>query len=277
VIDVQERMSAIAHVNRPAGPDDEQRPAILCWHGHTGHGKEPIMGNVSSSALASYVAENNADYGRQMAQEGFVTFAIDWMGQGDRDDSAKPNHHDVIGDRDWCNLYYLHATMLGHTPLGMNVAHGRALLDFAAGLPFVDADRIGVMGESGGGTLSLWTALCDSRIRAIEIICYSDLFADFGYRDANYCGTQVTPGLYSLVDVPDLQGLLAPRPLLVDIGVYDECFRLESAMACHRRVAEIYDAAGAGDLLELDLFAGGHAWSKAKSVSFFERHLAPAT
>jgi hypothetical protein len=45
-------------------------------------------------------------------------------------------------------------------------------------------------------------------------------------------------------------------------------------MACHRRVAEIFSAAGAEDRLELELFAGGHAWSKGKSVSFFERHLA---
>jgi hypothetical protein len=85
----------------------------------------------------------------------------------------------------------------------------------------------------------------------------------------------VTPGLFTLVDVPDLQGLIAPRPLLVDIGAYDDCFLLESAMACHRRLQTIYAAAGARDMLELDLFPGGHAWGGSRSLAFFTRHLAP--
>jgi len=273
---VQEDFAVTCHINRPAGiPDGAHLPGILCWHGHTGSGKEPIMGNDSTPELRAYISATNSDYGRRLAQQGFVTFAIDWMGQGALDDHRKPHHRNLRPGLDWCDLFYLHATMLGTTPLAINLRHAQALLDFVCTLPFVDADRLGVMGESCGGTHALWTTLIDSRIRATEIICYSDLFADFGYRDANYCGSQVTPGLFALVDVPDLQGLIAPGPLLVDIGAYDECFRLESAMACHRRLRTIYEAAGALDVLELDLFPGGHAWGGSKSAAFFARHLTP--
>jgi hypothetical protein len=274
LLTVQEDFAVTCHVNRPSGlPNGVRLPGILCWHGHTGFGKEPIMGNDSSASLREYIAATNSDYGRRLAQQGFATFAVDWMGQGALDDSGKPHHRNVRGDLDWCDLYYLHATMLGITPLAINVRHAQALLDFVCTLPFVDPDRLGAMGESCGGTHALWTTLVDPRIRATEIICYSDVFADFGYRDGNYCGSQVTPGLFALVDVPDLQGLIAPRPLLVDIGAYDECFKLESAMTCHRRVQTIYAAADAADKLELDLFPGGHAWSGSKSVEFFGRHL----
>lgn len=274
LLEVQHDFAVTCQINRPAGMGDGERlPGILCWHGHTGFGKEPIMGNDSSPALRDYISDTNTDYGRRLAQRGFVTFAIDWMGQGSLDDSKKPHHRTLRPGMDWCDLYYLHATMLGTTPLAINVRHGQAVLDFVSTLPFVDADRLGVMGESCGGTHALWTTLVDSRIRATEIICYSDLFADFGYRDANYCGSQVTPGLFRLVDVPDLQGLVAPRPLLIDIGAYDECFTLTSAMACHERLRTVYAAADAADMLELDLFPGGHAWGGAKSVDFFERHL----
>ncbi|HVX46102.1 MAG TPA: hypothetical protein VHC49_19585, partial [Mycobacteriales bacterium] len=141
------------------------------------------------------------------------------------------------------------------------------------GLRLVDPDRLGVMGLSGGGTMTLWSALTDERLKAAEIICYSDLFSVFGFRDINYCGMQITPGLFELVDLPDLQGLLAPRPLLIDIGIHDECFRLESAMACFSRVQEIYTAAGAAGQLELDLFPGPHSWGGNKSVEFFNRVL----
>ena len=273
-VPVSAHLTAYAYVSRPALLDpSRRRPAILCWHGHSQGGKEVVMGNDSSSAYRSTDEELNTSYGRQLAEQGFVTFGIDWMGYGDQDDGAKPHHRNLARGRDWCNLYYLQATMLGMTPLGINVAHGRALVDLVTTLPFVDADRLGVMGLSGGGTMTLWSALADERLRAVEIICYSDLFEFFAFRDLNFCGSQITPGLYGLVDVSDLQGLLAPRPLLVDIGTYDQCFRLESAMACHSQVAEIYRAAGASDRLELDLFPGGHGWGGNRSVAFFSRHL----
>ncbi|MFO7958754.1 MAG: alpha/beta hydrolase family protein [Candidatus Brocadiia bacterium] len=274
LIDVGPHIAATCRVNVPGDlPEGERRPAILCCHGHGQFGKETIMGNDSSAEKRDSVKAHNSNYGHQMARMGFVTYAIDWIGFGERNDGQKPNHLSTAGARDWCNLYYLHATMLGMTSLSINTTHGMAATDFAADLPCVDADRLGVMGLSGGGTMALWMALCDERFRATEVICYSDLWAHFGFRDINYCGMQVAPGLYKLVDLPDLQGLLAPRPLLVDIGVHDTCFVVDTAMACYRQVKAIYEAAGAADRLELDLHGGEHAWGGNRSEGFFRRHL----
>lgn len=274
LIDVQAEIAAVLYVNIPRDlKRGEKRPAILCWHGHGPHGKEPVMGNDASAEMRANAESMNYVYGQTMAQAGFVTYAIDWIGAGERNDDIKPNHSNVRGDRDWCNIYYLHATMLGMTSLSINVAHGMAATDFVAGLPFVDDSRLGVMGLSGGGTMTLWSALCDDRFKAAEIICYSDLWAVFGFRDVNYCGMQVAPGLFRLIDLPDLQGLLAPRPLLVDIGAYDTCFKVDSAMACYRKVSAIYRAAGVPESLELDLFPGEHGWGGNRSVAFFEKHL----
>ncbi|NOY81846.1 MAG: prolyl oligopeptidase family serine peptidase [Kiritimatiellaeota bacterium] len=274
LIDVQPGLSATLLVNIPEGVHEDQppRPAILCWHGHGPFGKEPVMGNDSSPDLRQTIDCHNYNYGHQMAKAGFVTFAIDWIGCGERNDTRKPQHRAGPG-RDWCNLYYLHATMLGMTSISINVSHGMAATDFAASLPFVDETRLGVMGLSGGGTMTLWSAHCDRRFKAAEIICYSDLWAHFGYRHLNYCGMQVAPGLFKLVDLPDLQGLLAPLPLLVDLGVYDTCFIIDTAMACYRRVENIYRVAGASDRLELDLHPGEHGWGGNRSVAFFEKHL----
>ena len=275
VIDVHAHLSATVQVNLPGGlRSDEKRPAILCWHGHGDLGKAPVMNTNGSEALRADVARFNYAYGHAMAQSGFVTFAIDWIGGGERGDANWPNRlSQKAGRRDWCNLYYLHATMLGMTSLGINVTHGRAATDFACSLPNVDAEKLGVMGLSGGGTMALWSALCDERFGATEIICYSDLWPLFGMRDINYCGMQVAPGLFKRVHLHDLQGLLAPRPLLIDIGAYDTCFAVENALACYRNLEEIYAAAGASQQLQLDLFAGEHAWGANKSVSFFQQHL----
>lgn len=277
-IDVGQFISATFLIARPKHlPAGRKLPGILCCHGHGPHGKEPVMGNDSSPAMRSEIDDHNYSYGHQMAKRGFAAFAIDWIGFGERNDGQKPNWQSQSGTRDWCNLYYLHATMLGTTSLAINVSHGKAATDFACTLDFVDSARLGVMGLSGGGTMALWMGLCDDRFRAVEIICYSDLWACFGIRDINYCGMQVAPGLYKLVDLPDLQGLLAPRPLLIDIGVNDTCFKVDSALACYRQVERIYAAAGAADRLELDLHAGEHGWGGNKAPAFFGRHLgAPA-
>ena len=82
-----------------------------------------------------------------------------------------------------------------------------------------------------------------------------------------------TYGPGALVDLPDLQGLLAPKPLLVDIAANDTCFVIDTAMACFKRVRAIYQAAGAAKQLELDLFPGEHSWGGNKSVAFFRKHL----
>ncbi len=274
LIDVSKHISATLLIAFPENMKKEQKyPAILCCHGHGAFGKEPVMGNDSSPELRNQISLNNYNYGHQMAQSGFITYAIDWIGFGERNDNNKPNHLQTNYGRDWCNLYYLHATMFGMTSLSINVTHGKAATDFICSLPQVDSDKLGVMGLSGGGTMTLWMSLCDERFKATEIICYSDLWAHFGIRDINYCGMQIAPGLYKLVDLPELQGLLAPRPLLIDIGANDSCFKIDTAMACFKKLEKIYAAAQAAKKLELDLFPGEHGWGGGKSKAFFKKHL----
>lgn len=275
LIDIHPHASAVFLINYPLDmKKNEKRPSLLCWHGHGQLGKEPVMGNDSSAAMREAISVHNYSYGHQMAKAGFVTFAIDWMGLGERSESQPRNGSSTVnGGRDWCNLYYLDATMLGMTSISVNVMHGMLATDFACSLPGVDENRLGVMGLSGGGTMTVWSALCDERFKAVEIICYSDLWADFGFLRHNYCGMQVAPGLFKLVDLPDLQGLIAPRPLLVDIGAYDTCFPVGPAMQCFEQVKKIYAAAGAADRLELDMFPGEHSWGGNKSVEFFQKNL----
>jgi len=273
LLDVEEGLSVVALVYRPAGAKG-RLPGLLACHGHGPFGKDSVMGCRATSEHARTVAEYNYDYGLQMAKAGYAVVAIDWRGFGLRDDRKKPNWNNILwDDSDWCSAHYLRATVMGMTVLGMDVHDGKCALDYLCDQPFVDPGRLGVLGLSFGGTMTTWMSICDDRIKASDIMCYSDRFADFGMRDVNFCGSQVTPGLYELCDVPDLQGLIAPRPLLVEIGINDDCFLVDSAMSCFREVEKIYAAAGARDLLELDLFEGGHGWGAHKTRAFFEKHL----
>jgi len=232
------------------------------------------MGIKSSDALITNISQFNYDYGLQMAKAGFVTMAIDWRGFGERDDREKPFLWKGDHGRDICNLHFLRASMLGFTVLGMDLHDGKCALDYLCQQDYVDSNRIGVMGLSFGGTMTTWLAALDERVKAADIICYSDRFAMFGMRDVNICGSQMTPGLYELCDVPDLQGLIAPRPLLIEIGTRDNCFHVENAASCWEELRRIYAAANASQMLDLDKFEGEHRWGGNKSISFFRKHLA---
>ena len=120
--------------------------------------------------------------------------------------------------------------------------------------------------------MATWLGILDERIKAVDVMCYSDLFGIFA-ANANFCGSQILPGLYQLCDVPDLQGLIAPKPLLVEIGTEDNCFRIEGAMECFKQTEAIYRAAGLLDRLELDINPIGHAFAGKKIYDFFRKYL----
>ncbi len=268
----EEGLSAEGYLFRPEKIDGKL-PGILACHGHGQFGKEAVMGNRSAPEIVASIESGNYDYGLQMAKSGYAVVSIDWRGFGNRDARRTPPYTDVIGQRDPCNLNFVRASLLGRTLLGMDVHDGQCALDYLCGQEFVDADHIGVMGLSFGGTMTTWMSMVDERIKAADIICYSDRFAHFAFRDGKVCGSQITPGLYALADLPDLHGLTAPRPLLVEIGLHDLCFKVDAALSCYREVEKIYAAAGASERLELDLFEGSHGWGANKSVAFFGKYL----
>jgi dienelactone hydrolase len=269
--DVEPDLSAVALLFRPESATKANKvPGIIACHGHGTCAKEGVMGNQGHAAE---IAAMNYDYGLQMAKAGYAVIAIDWRGFGERSDRRWPNSINNYQETDECSAHYQRATMFNMTSLGMNVHDGMRAIDLLAGQDFVDPARIGAMGLSFGGTMTTWLAICDPRVKAADIVCYSDRFIDFTMRDNNACGSQITPGLYDLCDVPDLQGLIAPKPLLVEIGTFDECFNIDSATSCHNELRKIYQAAGAIDKLELDLFEGGHKWSGRKAFRFFKEHL----
>ena len=270
ILNFEEFMSAPALVYIPESALNKPAPAILCNHGHGDYGKDSVMGIRSSSNLqrSAEIESMNFDYGLQMAKHGYVTMAIDWRGFGERNDRGH-----TYPSRDQCNVHFIRGSLMGINLLALDLFDGLRCIDYLYELDCVDSNRIGTMGLSLGGTMTTWIAMMDDRVKAADVICYSCRFKNFAVGDANFCGSQFMPGLFGLCDVPDLHGLIAPKPLLAEIGVYDECFNIDEALDCSREVAKIYKAAEVPENYEVDLFEGSHSFAGNKAFGFFDKHL----
>ena len=269
MLDTEEDMSVAVWLFIPPAAFDKPLPAIVCNHGHGAYGKDSVMGirSINDPERNTEIQVHNYDYGLQMAQHGYVTVAGDIRVFGERSDG------DPYPGRDKCNVQFVRANLIGLTLLGLNVFDHMRLVDYLQALDFVDADKIGAMGLSQGGVMTTWGSLMDERIKAADIIGYSARFNEFAMQRGNFCGSQYVPGLFAVCDVPDLHGLIAPRPLLAEIGLHDKCFLAEEALSCAEEVKKIYAAAGVPENYEIDAFPGDHQFGGNKAFGFFDKHL----
>jgi hypothetical protein len=162
--------------------------------------------------------------------------------------------------------------MAGVSPLTQNLWDLARALDVLESHPLVDPDRLGVAGLSLGGTMSLFLAAWDQRVRAAVVSGYFSSWASSHKMPWNMCGSQVLPGMLGLIEHVDLGALVAPRPLLIETGTLDDLFPLDVARQEFGRLCGVYEAFGAGDSLEHAVFEGGHMWNGA-GCAWLERWL----
>jgi hypothetical protein len=273
VFNSEENMSVPCVVLRPVDmKPDRGGAAILCSHGHgifsQMSGKNPVAGVRSSPELEQEISIYNYNYAEQMAKAGYLTISPDLRGFGERRDGPDP-----FPGRDACNVNFIKGSILGLYTLTLNIWDMMCCVDYLQTRPEVDPERIGMMGLSGGGTMTTFTAAADNRIKAANIMGYVNSWAGFGIERANFCGMQVVPEIYRYFDTDEIAGLIAPRPLLVDMGIYDECFYIQDLLRGYEGIRQIYAAAGAEDRLDSDVHPHGHSFGGNKALGFFRRYL----
>lgn len=248
-------------------PHDRTRPgpAVLAQHGH-GPGKSEVCG-LDDDASRAAIDEHNGDYAHRLAEAGYVVLAPDLRSFGERTDWVPP-------DKYGCDLNLVHAVAAGANPLTQNLWDLSCALDVLEQHPLVDPARIGMVGLSYGGTMTLFLSAWDQRIACAVVSGYFNTWQDSHRIPWNLCGSQVLPGMLTELTHVDLGGLIAPRPLLVETGTEDVIFPEVGARAAMGELSAVYRSLGASDLLEHDVFAGGHGWHGDVAYPFLARHLA---
>jgi dienelactone hydrolase len=270
VYDSEKYVSVPTYILVPKDAGSKKRPGILVAHGH-GRGKADVCGVIESQEeYDQLIAPLNYDYALQFVKRGYMVIAPDWRGFGER---ASPGEW-VRSNRDPCNVNYMACGYLGYNLLNLQIWDGMRTLDYLQSRKEVDKDRIGCAGLSFGGTMTTYLAALDERVKVACISGYlSTIRGDaMGMRGkGNFCGSQYMPGLLTIGDVPDVAGLIAPKPLMIEMGEKDTCFIIEDARNAYSHLERIYAAAGASEHLDCDVHPGGHAWSGAKAFDWFKR------
>jgi dienelactone hydrolase len=269
IFDSEEFMSVPCVVLRPADmPADRKGRAIVCSHGHGPFGKEPVAGNATTPELRANIDLHHYNYGEEMARRGYLTICPDLRVFGERSDGGDP-----YPGRDKCNVHMIRGMIMGIYTLTLNIWDMMCCVTYLQSRPEVDPDRIGMMGLSQGGTMTTFTSAAEPRIKAADIICYVNPWEGFAINRANFCGSQIVPDIWKHMDTHDIAGLIAPRPLLIEMGVHDTCFPIEDALRGYEGVRRIYHAAGHADKLWVDIHPGEHAFAANKDYAFFEQYL----
>jgi dienelactone hydrolase len=257
VFDTEDTMSVPAYLLVPDGRVSEGA-AVLACHGH-GPGKSQAVGLEHTNAP-------NSDYALQLVRQGYVVLAPDLRCFGERLDWNPEDHYA-------CDTNLVHAVMAGWNPLAQNIWDLSCALDVLTEHPLVDPSRIGMVGLSYGGTVTLFTAAYDRRVAAAVVSGYFSSWAESHKMPWNMCGSQVVYGMLGRLEHEDLGALISPRPLLIETGTEDPLFPLAAATESVRRTRLVYVHDGAADHLDHDIFEGDHQWHGVAAIPFLNRWL----
>jgi hypothetical protein len=164
------------------------------------------------------------------------------------------------------------ALLVGQTMIGWRVWDVMRTLDYIATRQELDSGRIGCMGISGGGTVTLFSAALDQRIRVAMVSGYLNTFRD-SIGSLSHCIDNYVPGILQWAEMHDVAGLIAPRPLFVESGEKDNIFPIKASLASFARVREIYRVFGAEDRVEQEVFPDEHLFWGKRGIPFITRVL----
>ena len=246
-------------------PDRPNGAGLLCLHGHGYKYGETLGLDGGDREQQRVIEQYNYAYAREAARRGYVAITPELRGFGERADPPRP-------PKDMCDANFLRAIHFGQTLVGLQVCDLRAALDYLLTRPEVDPERIGCIGLSTGGRMTMVLTALDDRIKvAVPSGCLNTFRERLSIGSS--CGTQFLPGLLNVCDTPEIFGLVAPRPMLIEHGADDGTSPELYAMDAWEKIKGIYAAAGAADKLALEVFPGGHRWNGVAAWEWLERWL----
>lgn len=213
-----------------------------------------------------------------LVQAGLVVLAQDPVGQGERFSYYEPSlggttvgwgtsEHEYAGLQCWplgdgIARYFLHDAMRG--------------IDYLSSRPEVDPARIGVTGNSGGGTQTSLMMLADPRIAAAAPTTFIMNRQTYMWAGGAQDAEQIWPGFSAAgFDHEDIVLAMAPRPVRVQ-AVTSDFFPIEGTSITVERCGRFWELCGSESKLDLVEDNSVHLYTvklARAAAEFFARHL----
>ena len=266
IFESRPQLYVTANVYRPKIAEGKL-PAVLVPCGHMDEGK---------------AGEAYQRFAILLARHGFLALVYDPVGQGERlqfwDSKAGVSlagpgtrEHRALGHQSWW--------------VGLNLMQYRAwdacrAIDYLISRPDVDAARIGMGGNSGGGMETLQYVAYDDRLQAAFPSCAVATFKAKTEALLIADPEQVLVGsLRYGIDHPELLAAFAPRPLIIGSAIQDYV-PIEAARRTFNEVQRIYRLVGAEHLVAQAETDAGHGLDETlriAAVDWFSRWLSPTS
>lgn len=240
-------------------------------------GKVPGVLATCGHSIEGKAAEVYQGFAQRLVKNGFIVLAYDPIQQGERDQYALLKKQGVTEFPGLCGAHnYMgrQLELLGDSFAAWRVWDGRVALSVLLARPEVDVTRVGVTGNSGGGTLSEWLWACEPRLTMAAPSCHlTTLLGDLENelpRDAE----QYPRGILGAgLELADLMIVRAPQPAIM-LGQKFDFFERRGFFEAYKDLKAFYDVLGAGDKIDMFMGPTTHGYSvhnQEAMVDFFCR------
>ena len=240
-----------AHMLLPKGAwkAGKKLPVVICLQGHS-TGMHISLGRPKYEGDVETISGGDRDFCIQAVALGYAAVSMEQRGFGELDGSLDPHMNR-------CQQPSIQAMMLGRTLIGERASDVSRLIDALGCFDECDVERVGLMGNSGGGTATYYTACVEPRIKVSMPSCAFCSLHDSIF-SLHHCICNYIPGLYKYFEMGDLALLIAPRPLIVVCGKDDPIFPLPGVQQEYATVRRIYESVGVADRCALVVGDEGH-------------------
>lgn len=250
-----------AHLYVPRGLDGPA-PAVLGTCGHSAAGKlEPLY----------------QEFCQRLARSGLVTLIYDPFNQGERDQYWELTERASVASCTHAhNMMGKQLELIGQWFGAWRAWDGMRALDYLLSRPEVDRKRVGLTGNSGGGTMTTWLWAYDQRFTMAAPSCFVTTFLANLENELPADCEQYPPGVVGAgLEMADFLIARAPDPVLLLGQTYD-FFDRRGLREAYDDVRNFYDILGAPEeAARLYIGPRPHGFgveNQEAMVDFFVRH-----
>jgi len=259
-IEICEGWHMLAYLLTPDNPNGAGVVA-LCGHGYGARQALRLSGHGRYRNI-NFLDNYQKNFAAELARRGCTVAVPELIAFGEAR-LRKDRHRSFYASSCYAVTAALH--LCGSSTAALRVYQAVRCLDLLEQQPRIE--RLGCMGISGGGLVSLLTACADQRVGRAVVSGYVCTLRG-GVLARWHCADNYIYGLLGVGEPQDLAAAIAPRGLCIESGQRDRLFPIAGAREAHGEIRRVYALLDAADNLVVDEFDGKHQISGKRSFGF---------